>query len=82
MRQEVRFDRSPAPLFLKNVDRMVIERQQADGFWVLRRVLLRAATTLPLPVVGRGFDMSLMFGDYAINHGIPDSVFETRGGVQ
>ena len=51
VRQEVSFDRSPVPLFLKGVDRMVIERQKADGYWVLGRVLMRASTTISLPKI-------------------------------
>jgi hypothetical protein len=75
IRQEVSFERSPAPLFLRGVRRMVIERGRADGFWVLRRVMLRADATLPLPGLGRSFDIGIAFDDYVINHGIPDSLF-------
>jgi len=80
VRQEVKFDRSPVPIFLKDVNRMVIERQQVDSLWVLSRVMLRATFTVPLPEVGRGIDLSLQFSDYAINHGVPDSMFTARGG--
>jgi hypothetical protein len=73
--QELIFDRSPAALFIKNVNRVVIERQNVDGYWVLKRVLLRAEATIPLPQVGRNFDFSLRFDDYAINRGLPDSLF-------
>jgi hypothetical protein len=82
VRQEVHFDRSPVPIILKDVDRMVIERTQVDSLWVLSRVLLRVSFTLPLPEVGRGIDMSLQFSDYAINQGIPDSLFVTRKGAK
>jgi hypothetical protein len=75
VRQEVGFDHPPAPPFIEGVDRMVIERMRADGHWVLHRVLLRARAGLPLPKVGRSFDMSLVFEDYAINRGLSDSVF-------
>lgn len=75
VRQELSFDRSPVPLFLRGVRRLVIERGRVDGFWVLRRVLMRAESTLPLPNLGRTFDFALTFDDYAINRGIPDSVF-------
>jgi hypothetical protein len=75
VRQEVTFERSPAPLFLRGVRRMVIERRRADGYWVLGRLMLRADATLPLPGLGRTFDFALTFDDYAINRGIPDSVF-------
>ncbi len=79
VRQEVAFERSPVPLFLKGVRRMVIERTQADGHWVLHRVLLRADATMPLPGLGRTFDFALAFDDYAINRGLPDSLFATPG---
>jgi hypothetical protein len=75
VRQELIFDRSPAAPFIKNVNRVVIERQNVDGYWVLKRVLLRAEATIPLPQVGRNFDFSLRFDDYAINRGLPDSLF-------
>ena len=77
MRQEVGFDRSPAPPLLKDVDRIVVERQNVDGYWVLKRLLLRAETTVPLPQVGRSFDFSMSFDRYAINTGLPDSLFDT-----
>jgi hypothetical protein len=80
LRQEVGFERSPVPLFLKGVDRMVIERQRVDGYWVLKRVLLRAETSIPLPRIGRSFDIGIMYDDYALNAGIDDSVFVGRGG--
>jgi len=79
VRQEVSFERSPVPLFLKSVDRMVIERQRVDGYWVLKRVLLRAETSLTLPMVGRSFDISLRFDPYAVNAGVDDSVFAAGG---
>ncbi len=79
VRQEVRFDRSPVPLFLKQVNRMVIERERQEGTWVLSRVLLRAETTLPLPQLGRSFDVGIQFDQYAINAGLPDSLFAGAG---
>ena len=78
--QEVNFEHSPVPLILKSIDRMVIEREAVDGIWVLKRVLLRVRFTMTLPEVGRSIDMSLAFGDYAINRGIDDSVFAVKGG--
>jgi hypothetical protein len=75
VRQEVAFERSPVPLFLRGIRRMVIERQRADGFWVLRRVLLRAEATLPLPGLGRTFDFAITHDDFQVNRGVPDSVF-------
>jgi hypothetical protein len=73
--QEVNFEHSPVPLILKSVDRMVVERESVDGIWVLKRVLLRARFTMPLPEVGRSIDLAIAFSDYAINQGIDDSVF-------
>lgn len=78
VRQELGFDRSPAAPFLKDVSRIVIERQNVDGYWVLRRVLMRAEATVPLPTVGRSFDLSLQFDRYAINQGLADSLFTPR----
>jgi hypothetical protein len=81
VRQEIAFDRSPAPPFLKGVDRIVIERGNVGGYWVLTRMLMRAEAAIPLPEVGRSFDFSLRFDDYAINQGLPDSLFAgTREG--
>ncbi len=78
VREELQFDRSPAPLILKGIDRMVVERGQVDGFWVLKRVLMRLHMTVPMPTVGRGFDLALMYDDYALNQGIDDRVFENQ----
>jgi hypothetical protein len=75
VRQEVAFDRSPAPPILKGVNRLVIERQNVGGYWVLKRVLLRAEASLPLPKLGRSFDFTMSFDRYAINSGLPDSLF-------
>jgi hypothetical protein len=75
VRQELDFSRSPAPLFIKGIDRAVIERQVVDGHWMLRRLLLRARFTVPVPRFGRGFDIAVRFDDYAINQGIPDTLF-------
>lgn len=75
VREELDISRSPAPLFLKGIDRVVIERQQVDGHWVLRRALMRAELTLPIPRFGRAFDMSIQFDDYQVNRGIDDTVF-------
>jgi len=80
--QELIFDRSPAAPFIKDVKRVVIERENVNGFWVLKRVLLRAETTIPLPQVGRSFDFSLRFDDYAINRGLPDSLFTGHAEVK
>lgn len=82
VRQEVSFPRSPVPLILKSMDRMVIERQRVDGYWVLRRVLMRGQLTLPLPTVGRSFDIALQFDQYAINAGLDDSLFVKPGSAR
>ena len=79
VRQELEFSRSPMPLILKNIDRMVIERQRVGEFWVLYKVLLRAHFTIPLPQLGKRMDMSMMFDHYALNSGLPDSVFTSMG---
>lgn len=79
VRQEVRFERSPVPLFLERINRLVIERTQVDGHWVLSRVLVRATATLPLPRLGRSFDLGLRIEDYALNTGLADSLFAGHG---
>jgi hypothetical protein len=76
LREEVRFRRSPIPLLLKAIDRMVVERQNADGHWVLSRVLLRGELTMPMPTVGQSFDLAIQYRDYQINSGLPDSLFK------
>jgi hypothetical protein len=75
VRQEVHFERSPVPLLLKDVDRMVIERTRVGPYWVLGRVLMRITLTIPVPQIGRSFDLAVRFDDYAINTGLPDSLF-------
>jgi hypothetical protein len=79
VRQELDFSRSPAPLILKGIDRVVIERQQVDGHWVLRRLLMRITLTIPIPKFGRSADMAIQFDDYAINKGIDDAIFAHGG---
>jgi antitoxin (DNA-binding transcriptional repressor) of toxin-antitoxin stability system len=78
VRQEVSFERSPVPLLLERINRLVIERAQVAGHWLLKRVLVRATTTLPLPRLGRSFDLALQFDDYALNTGLDDSLFTPR----
>ncbi len=78
VRQELEFARSPVPLLLKGIDRAVIERRQVDGHWVLHRLLLRARFTVPMPRLGRSFDVALSFDDYAVNRGIDDALFGKR----
>jgi hypothetical protein len=75
VRQELDFSRSPTPLLIKGIDRAVIERQEVNGHWVLRRLLMRAHFTVPVPRLGRACDFAIQFDDYAINQGIPDSLF-------
>jgi len=75
VRQEITFRQSPVPLFLRGLDRMVVERQQVDGFWVLGRVLARVRTTIPLPQFGTSLDVAIQFTDYTVNTGLPDSLF-------
>jgi hypothetical protein len=82
VRQELIFDHSPAAPIIKGVNRVVIERQNMDGCWVLKRVLLRAELAIPLPEIGRSFDFSMRFDDYAINRGLPDSLFAGQAEVK
>jgi len=78
VRQEVGFDRAPAPPLLDGVRRMVIERQLVDGLWMLHRVLLRLQIGLPIPGTRQGVDVVMQFDQLAVNRGIPDSVFTAR----
>jgi hypothetical protein len=75
VREEVRFERSPVPLVMKSIDRMVVERVQAQGHWVLSRVLMRAELTVSIPTFGRSFDVAMHFSDYKINAGLNDAFF-------
>lgn len=75
VRQEVRFERSPAPILIKGIDKLVVERQNAGGFWVLKRVLMRAEMTIPIPHFGRAFDIALTYDDQRLNTGLSDSLF-------
>lgn len=84
VRQEVGFDRSPVPLFLKGIDRMVIERRKWGEHWTLNRVLLRASLPYKLPIpkigskIGKTFDITMFFDNYVINSGLPDSLFASK----
>ena len=84
VRQEIRFKESPVPLFLKGIRRMTVERTKVGDHWVLSRLLARIEATVPLPKLGRAFDFGMQFTDYAINQGLPDSLFthspRRRGG--
>jgi hypothetical protein len=75
VRQEITFLRSPVPILIKGMDRMVIERERIGEHWVLRGVLMRARATLPLPKVGREFDVTLQCTDYGVNRGLDDALF-------
>ncbi len=75
VRQEITFEQSPIPLFLKGIKRMVVERQKVGDVWVLSRLLVRVESTLPLPRFGRSFDLGIGFTDYALNTGLPDTLF-------
>lgn len=75
VREEVSFGRSPVPLIMKSIDRMVVEREQVRGHWVLSRVLMRAELTLSVPTFGRSFDVAMHFSDYRINTGLADALF-------
>lgn len=77
VRQEITFRQSPVPMFLRGLDRMVVERQQVNGFWVLGRVLARVRTTIPLPQFGTSLDLAIQFTEYTVNTGLPDSLFAT-----
>jgi hypothetical protein len=77
VRQEITFRQSPIPLFLRGIRRMVVERQRVGDLWVLSRVLARIETTIPIPQYGTSFDFGLQFSQYAINTGLPDSLFAT-----
>ena len=79
LRQEMGFARSPVPLFLKGVPRLVIERTRVGEYWVMRRALMRAETTIPIPKFGKSFDFLIAFDNYAINTGLSDSLFVTTG---
>lgn len=79
LRQEIGFTRSPVPLFLKGIPRMVIERMQVGPHWVMRRALMRAETTIPIPKFGKSFDIAITFDNYAINTSLSDSLFTAPG---
>ena len=79
VRQELGFERSPVPLFLKSVDRMVVERQRVEGgYWVLKRVLARATLSISIPTFGRSFDFAILYDDFVVNQGLDDSLFVAR----
>lgn len=75
VRQKLSLRQSPVPLFLKGVRGVVIERTRVGEFWVLSRILARMDMTLPMPGIGRAFDIGIQYSDYRINEGLPDSLF-------
>jgi hypothetical protein len=75
-REEVSFPRSPVPLVLRRIDRMVVERQKVEGHWVLKRVLVRGEMAIPITPLGRSFDFGIQYDAYALNSGLEDSWFE------
>jgi hypothetical protein len=77
VRQEITFRQSPIPLFLRGIKRMVVERERVGDLWVLSRVLARIETTIPIPHFGTSFDFGIQFTQYALNQGVPDSLFTT-----
>lgn len=77
IRQEISFRQSPVPMILRGIDRMVVERQQVEGHWVLSRVLARIRLTIPIPQYGTSMDFALQFTDYTLNTGLPDSLFNS-----
>ena len=76
VREEIGFDRSPVPLFIKRLDGMVIERQRVEGYWVLKRMLMNVELTVAIPKLGRYVEFAIVCDDYLINHGVDDAVFE------
>src|SRR5262249_6904544 len=79
LRQEIMFRQSPVPLLLKSISRMVVERTRAGDFWVLSRALIRLEMTVPIPKVGRTFDVAMAMSDYTVNSDLPDSLFSGAG---
>jgi hypothetical protein len=75
VRQEITFRESPVPLFLRGVRRMVVEREKVGDTWMLSRLLVRVETSIPFPRYGRSFDLGVVFSQYALNTGLPDSLF-------
>jgi len=79
VRQEIGFSRSPVPLLIRRLDRMVVERERVDGHWVMTRVLMRAEFTMPMPRLGRALEIAMLFRDYRINRGVDPAVFGDGG---
>ncbi len=79
VRQEISWKRSPVPVLLRSLPRLVIERGRVGEHWVMKRMLLRGELTIPIPEFGRKFDMAWRFDDYTINTALPDSLFPAKG---
>jgi len=77
VRQEIEFKQSPVPLILKDISRMVVERERSGDFWVLSRAMIRMELTIPIPKFGRSFDFAMALSDYTVNTDLPDSLFAT-----
>ena len=77
LRQELSFAASPVPLLVKRIPHMVVERTRVGDTWVLSRVMARIEFTVPLPKLGRSVDFAMLMSDYAIDTGLPDSLFTT-----
>jgi hypothetical protein len=75
VRQEAGFERSPMPMLIRRLGRLIVERRRAGGTWVLARVLMSAELTVPMPRIGRSVELALLYDDYAINQDLPDSLF-------
>lgn len=78
VRQEVGFERSPVPILIKSLDKMIVERRRTGGTWVLGRVMMKGELTIPMPKWGRTFEFAILYDDYQINPDLPDSVFTGR----
>jgi len=79
VRQEIEFKQSPVPLILKDISRMVVERERSGDFWVLSRAMIRMELTIPIPKFGRSFDFAIALTDYTLNSDLPDSLFAGSG---
>jgi hypothetical protein len=76
--EEMKFERNPAPLFLKSIDHIVRERQRIDGRWVITRLQLVADMRSALLIGFSRAEIEAMYSDFAFNAGVPDSLFEGR----
>lgn len=89
LREEFRYERSPAPVFLKSIDRCVIERTRVDGRWwvverILARVTLNGLSSRLLVRAGDGAPvravvLSAWQTGWRVNAGLADSLFAEEG---